>query len=284
MTQPVETLYHYTTGSALMSILGEQSIWATDARYLNDAAEFTLGRAELNDALLDAAEIIAARDPRDELDESPTLIAEFVRGQVSDESLREPAPFIACFCTDGDLLSQWRAYGGGAYCVGFDRDSLEKIRQPERVLYLGGRPDAAPGISDSSPRLVPVRYGQDGVRQMVAEVVAEYLALTAPPRYSNWYSSRLPAYVGRSSVKHEAFSSELEWRLVIAPDFVDERYRPDNRGALLPYVPLRFDRAAVKSIRIGPTMHPEAHDSVRRFLAQRGYTDVDVTHSGAPVR
>lgn len=47
-------------------------------------------------------------------------------------------PFIACFCEQGDLLSQWRGYGGGApaFSLGLDLSSLATFGHLGPNTYL----------------------------------------------------------------------------------------------------------------------------------------------------
>ena len=35
--------------------------------------------------------------------------------------------FAGCFCSDRDLLSQWRGYGRLGYSIGFDRKALKSL-------------------------------------------------------------------------------------------------------------------------------------------------------------
>ncbi|KQV50324.1 hypothetical protein ASC95_13135 [Pelomonas sp. Root1217] len=39
--QPTGELFHYTTSAGLLGIVQSGSIWATEARYLNDATELS---------------------------------------------------------------------------------------------------------------------------------------------------------------------------------------------------------------------------------------------------
>src|SRR5512133_1541887 len=49
---PQGVLYHYTTFSGLLGIVGSRSLWASDIRYMNDSAELKhtadLLRTEIN--------------------------------------------------------------------------------------------------------------------------------------------------------------------------------------------------------------------------------------------
>ena len=108
-------LYHYTNASGLKGILETGSLWATDAEFLNDAQELQFGRSELCHALRAHAESLYSSD-RPEYFGSPeysraTIVQSAVHyletGNVN-EPITGERMYVACFCTDDDLLSQWR--------------------------------------------------------------------------------------------------------------------------------------------------------------------------------
>jgi hypothetical protein len=117
---PPRRLHHYTTLNGLKGITSTSSLWASDVRYMNDASELAY---------------------------AVDLIAELVRGrlaEVEDQVLREvlptrhgfanafefgARPFVACFCEEEDLLSQWRGYRGGetGYSLGMDLSLVARV-------------------------------------------------------------------------------------------------------------------------------------------------------------
>jgi hypothetical protein len=107
---PESMLYHYTTSDGLKGIMDANEIWATNFRYVNDLAEFIYANELLSDQIhvkLRSARRLSRAVLQAILDTPDMLV-----GAVDI--------FIACFCVNGDLLSQWRAYGGrgGGYAVG----------------------------------------------------------------------------------------------------------------------------------------------------------------------
>ncbi|KLL97295.1 hypothetical protein NJ76_13535 [Rhodococcus sp. IITR03] len=117
------------------------TLWATDARYLNDAHELTYGAAALAEKLERHAE--ESRTPQ--VVERLRELAETVRdgrfeltyGSDTERSLAH----VTCFCESGDLLSQWRGYGGG-YAIGFDRTVFRKFGVLDTEMYKSN-PDLA---------------------------------------------------------------------------------------------------------------------------------------------
>jgi hypothetical protein len=116
---PNNKLFHYTTADGVLGIIGKNEIWATSAYYLNDSAEITYGYGVLKEAL---QTWIASRPITDESLAVGTA-RDLLRGFGEDllnKNLISPI-YLACFCEEDNLLSQWRAYGqAGGYSLGFD--------------------------------------------------------------------------------------------------------------------------------------------------------------------
>jgi hypothetical protein len=102
--EPPRRLYHYTTLSGLVGITSSHSLWASDVRYMNDASELTYAAELISEVLTETLskvenEVVRAALPPPH----PGFANPFEYGM---------RPFAACFCEDGDLLSQWRGYRG----------------------------------------------------------------------------------------------------------------------------------------------------------------------------
>ena len=123
-----ERLFHYTSGAGLLGILESRKLWATEARYLNDAKELEYGLS----VIASVVDSLAGSQPK--------LIAGALRKLA--QSLCEEATFyVACFCEADYFLSQWRGYSsrGGdiGYAIGFRRAGLQGVfgTSLERVIY-----------------------------------------------------------------------------------------------------------------------------------------------------
>lgn len=114
-SQAPETLYHYTSASGALGIIGQGLLWATEASYLNDSSELLYTLDKLKDAW---------EDEYKKLDElMPVLpgMSEAIQNRMYG------ATFIACLCEKKDLLSQWRGYAfPGGYAIGFDTRTLHE--------------------------------------------------------------------------------------------------------------------------------------------------------------
>ena len=97
--QPPAILYHYTDARGLIGMLESNSVWATDARFMNDPAELDWVR-----------EVVAAAAASMKLTNlHARLLAEELQ---SIEAGFPGSAYVASFSAHRDLLSQWRAYGG----------------------------------------------------------------------------------------------------------------------------------------------------------------------------
>lgn len=259
-------LYHYTTAAGLMGILKTRQIWATHARYVNDATElehaFDLIRGVLasypaNDVFARASRRLAAP---------------------------KPAFFMACFCEADDLLSQWRAYAGRGRVTGYS---------------LGFETGLLP-----SDHLVQVLYEPAAQEAEVRSVIEE--SLRESDYTEEFRALALNAALLRLSVrlKHPAFEEEREWRLVY--NLEDEHsgfdltslranFRPSDQF-VTPYMEVdlptkmgRWDKEILhlRSVRCGPSANPsEACYSLRWMLWSYGYSEPETTicRSRAPLR
>ncbi|BDV29374.1 hypothetical protein Microterr_00340 [Microbacterium terricola] len=164
---------------------------------------------------------------------------------------------------------------------------LADIPAPQRQVLLGdGYWDELPGVGNHPPPvLMPVRYGEEGIQRVAAEVEEVYGALPAVPHASNSTEVPLFAQSSLAAVKHGAFEEEQEWRLVLQSQHMRAEYRTDRRSTLVPYYSLSFPREAVREIWIGPDMHEGAEASLKRFLADHFHNqNIDVRLSDAPYR
>lgn len=261
--QNAPPLYHYTTADGLNGIVSRRVLWATHASFFNDMTEWGHGVKAAQPAIrkLEAAGYHEA---------AADLLQE----------LREPSLdyYAVCFCTDGDLLSQWQGYGssGSGYAVEFD---------PRRLSLIS--------------RTVLLNVDYDGASQRARyDGVAEW-AIERLQRASNSASIRKALKATFSlltiSSKCDVFKTECEWRLVCWV----KRQRPDpgqrevkfrsGKGMLIPYVEVSLDQPLpVCSVRCGPTLRPDGANrlAVRMLLDRYGLDEraALVKDSRAPLR
>lgn len=278
--QRPQKLYHYTSSVGLRGIVGGGRLWATDLAYLNDSTELELALGLIRQVVDDVLPMCS------------DISRELLRRATGSESVfdRSHGYYIVCFCGDGDLLSQWRAYGagGGGYAIGF------------AAHQFGAVPD------------VFVRraiYDENIQRRLIHSVITQMCKLldeSAPgktiadldsdntlPAFSSLLRSHLADFC--FAFKHAAFSEEQEWRVVV-PFSKHENLNSlefrDWKGILIPY--LNSDLGAITNglpqlpiveIMHGPTLHPQlTKKSLELLLERHNLGHVEIYGSEAPLR
>jgi hypothetical protein len=199
---PPEFVYHYTNASGLLGIISKGTLWMTDIEFMNDAEELAYARSSVLDELRVRAYEIGPPDKRGPdagRAETLTSIAEELEQSPQGHPSRTYHVYAACFCQEGDLLSQWRAYGGDSgYAIGFRTSSLLNLST--------SLPDA---------HFQKVTYGLDDARtylnemlEAVSQNIAGFPGATGNMRLM---TRVLPTV---AAIKHPAFAEEQEWRLL----------------------------------------------------------------------
>jgi len=97
-------LFHYTDLEGLRGFVTDLPR-LTHARYMNDEREMSRG--------YEIAERVISEAKTERTDGGWQTYLERVQERLSDRAFR--GVYVCCFCQDdGDRLSQWRSYGGGA--------------------------------------------------------------------------------------------------------------------------------------------------------------------------
>jgi hypothetical protein len=259
VTEPLpETLFHYTNAAGLLGILTTELIWATDTRFLNDPAEGLLGL----DLVLDELER-THQDPPDgtSANEWEELTFGPYKALLRDElAARRNPVYVSCFCEAGDLLSQWRAYGGDhGYAIELEASRLTEAFVGDWVAPWSG--------------LHRVRYGAEQASDLVAEAMGLVMLDTNLGHYgvhAHYMALQLSARV--AAIKQGGFDVEREWRLVVAEeDRHEETEFRANKWAVVPYINVRCPLDAIVSVRVGPGEHATVRkQGVERLLTSLG--------------
>ncbi len=91
-------VFHYSSLDCVLSILESAKLWASDALHLNDASELAYGCDVFSEVLHSSA--VPPDVVRQCCDGAESLVLQTAKALGS---------YVACFCAEGDLLSQWRA-------------------------------------------------------------------------------------------------------------------------------------------------------------------------------
>lgn len=306
-------LYHYTDTAGLLGILGNPvsfpgtdtgvfatekgatfgTLWATDARYLNDAQELSYGRPGFADALEKAAATSTTSIVSDRLRELAGDVRDGRFEYTIGSKIEKSRPYVTCFCTSGNLLSQWRGYGdgGGGYAIGFSSSAVEQFITID------------PDFLKTDPRLavLPVdmpRKVHYGARKAAPFLKAEASMITVGlqavedgTKTYHWPDTfRGVASTSLAQVKHKAFKEESEWRLIVDEGRgKDSQFRAGRIG-LIPYRKLYFPitksgQPSVSRIVVGPGGDRALRiESLRQLVEHIGSTGTEVIPSEVPFR
>lgn len=311
--EPDRTLYHYTDARGLIGILSTNELWATHARFMNDASEQSYAMEVINDGL--KARLPETGDP---WMKTFSEQANFLCSRI----WQAYEPFLVCFCEQENLLNQWRVYAGTTgYSIGFDSKAL-----------MGAGDEV--GVFKEGFDLMKVSYVREDQEQLTAAIIDAVVnvmrTVTQDPdtpigRVTIGQGVEMVASVlGRvcMSFKDPAFSDEREWRMchAIPTAFMHHpRIHPfagttqSGRGdtkvqcrsgtkGLIPYAPMDIrvewgtqpggwhiyvqeKRLPIKEVWYGPSLHPEnSKFALERLLFQWGYADIPVKGSLIPLR
>lgn len=311
-------LYHYTTWEGLLGILENQTLWATNYKFLNDYSEIILFREKLipliKPLVRNAYEKLIKQRPQVEqkirdnggIDQVVHHDAEgFVDAQYS--ALGDEI-YILSFCgphgnpkiNKNGLLSQWRGYGaGGGAALIFDTKKLEEIFAQEANQY-----------EYSAGLIADLVYSDDD--QKLKEELSEELSVLsdivelffnpdntnqAQPDASKGYH---PFVQCISRYKHYGFQEENEVRIVAIPTVIDEELlklaeadgvalKPEKERKFrqnaqsIPYIEL-FDSGdivlPIEQIIIGP--HKEKDERAAALREKLKDTEIEITCSEIP--
>ncbi|MYB56992.1 MAG: DUF2971 domain-containing protein [Gemmatimonadetes bacterium] len=242
-----EFLSHYTSFEVLQKIVEGGTMWATDLRYMNDAAEFRYA-IELIESMLNDYPAIKPHTEK-------VIDIFFDKGESvsNDHSI-----YSISFSENEDLLSQWRAYcpESGGVSIAFEKTDLEALGsaggcQLIKCIYDENKQEEILiGVLEKAKQTLDHGGTKTAVQKEIFNLILEF----AP------------------KMKHQSFAEEREWRLVTAPigfyeDCVQYRIR---KSTFIPYVPLCImleNRLGFDHVTIGPNQSPElAWFSTRRLL------------------
>lgn len=301
-TAPPSLIYHYTSSAALISIVGKNELWLSDATYLNDRYEIELGRRLACDRVKAQISAEPSSEVRDMLEMALSCF----------DNRTDPQVYVACFSFEGDDLTQWRAYGGtdapvaielehGPLMFGYTSEGVL-----DRVMYDA---DDQRWVFDQLLDAYADAYREDiadpipVTRNGPPLTIAEESEIVAGSLYhALWH------YI--VTCKDPAFASEREVRFIYTahdysrgrgsrswyPEHPDPLFR-ERAGRVIPYLSstnLEFSnmdrvretaKLPIRSVRIGPTVEPALLErGIRSLLDTHGHAGAAVTVSTSPFR
>jgi hypothetical protein len=191
-------------------------------------------------------------------------------------NFRMYTPFVACFCEEGDLLSQWRGYGGRGegLALEFKVSWLHSLRRRGFLLRR-------------------VIYRRNLQRAFISKYVQGALDLFTHHHFSGddakwfWGCAAVAASDLIVTIKDPAFKGEREWRL-FNPTIIGGKYFKYRRSGsrLVPYVTVPIKREAIVGVIRGPHFAGTDSRGIEHALLYNEFTGASnrVRDSKVPIR
>jgi hypothetical protein len=266
-TEIPDELTHYTTLGGLMGILDNNTVWASNALFLNDKSELLHGF----EAAKLAVKVSTANAERKWI---KAVIEEL--SIIEDDGLADA--FITCFCERHDVLSLWRGYGATEQGVAITFDGPKIARQlgkagshPSKVIYAEVT-TVQKFRTELKKEIAELREWEDDVGELEPDEIKEDARKII--------AKLLPRF------KHNGFRDEREFRFVVhGADDASVKFRTKG-SVIIPYITLPVGpKLPIKFITVGPGSDVElTRKSVERYLRAKGYKNAEVRSSKVPYR
>ena len=266
--QDTDVFYHYCTPQAFLLICSNKTIRFSDVYTMNDSMEMQWGYKLWEDFAG------SSTGDNSKWDALKSVVSDFIEVMV---------PLASCQSTQGDILSQWRAYSddGTGFCIGFGSDFYRAL--PASAMR--------------------VEYGLEEQRSEIRKLAN--IALALDENSKEFTNAGMDLAVNLLGYKNPAFMEESEVRLVHAVARMPESAIIKSLGGRVggasidpveikfqmrqstpsPYVDLSFSSAArpIAEIVLGPKNYAEA-SRISEFLSTVGFPNVVVRKSTASYR
>ena len=302
----VKVLYHYTSCSALQSILrGSKQKCTSPVLYftrfdsLNDKDEkndiikfkqrysqkkFESGEISqsfydvLNDVSVSSKKIIPTERETDDINPLD-----------SNEREQECDVYLCCFSKEDDLLPMWNYYSKSnhyeGYCIGFSNKSFQELRfkgnsfklEVYKVIYSDEEKEK---IFDSF--FIPLAQDYDSgsdkqkeqIKQQISFFLADFQYLFKNKAFEHEKEMRAILYIPKN-----VNTSNME------NDYISNIKYRDSHGYIVPYIEFTCPENSVVSVKTAPLLERElAIKNLSEYLEHLGYKDVIVDSSSIPIR
>lgn len=317
-----ESIYHYTSASALMNIIKANEFWVTNGKYLNDYTEISYIEEVFKETCL---KIMATEEKGD-------LLYKEIMSLYSDFEKISPT-YILSFSTNKDSIALWSEFSNFyGYNMEFnisdlrnkiflDNKSYDYYIQEGKVIY-----DKQQQIAILEKEILGMWYTELEKEEIEAriEVIKEYNPNTTLTKerlmnpipltkiFDEEYRDKLNEYNGEfygiamilsvyaPFFKRNCFKDEYEYRYIFLPEFYDkaEKNHPmycdgvlfrEKDGVIIPYIKinLKYDKKKIpiKSIMVGSKNNSDlAMKGTRYYLDKNNYTETDIIKSEISLR
>ncbi len=278
LTQPPEMIYHYTTQKGLIGILESKAIWATNLYYLNDSSELRY-TIDLIQSVLPIHLALGSE------------FYELTRAVIDVLKWAELASiYVASFSEDGNLLSQWQAYGSnsGGFSIGFSTAKMwaaidrQSFRLAECIYDEEEQKRKAVALIQNLGRSIYDEWREIQTRNPAT--IKEIVDRNAPGFFDQFLEIA-------TVFKAHCFYQEDEWR-IISPSISHRHPQVDFRcgkSMIIPYFAFELAEKTsdlpIEEIIIGPTPHKDlSHASLTQLIDKYGLYNCKIDYCNIPFR
>ncbi len=277
-------LYHYCGVKEFHGIFSSKQFWLSNATFMNDYMEHRWL-------------IEKARKRIQELSKTSSHAEHYKRlfKYLDDDNV----PYIFCFSSKGDMLSQWRAYSGdgAGFAIGFT------------FKYISEQVDKLKG-NRYSIGLYEVEYDENKQLEFIDKSVEFYIDNLSKTKPDELKTEAIEAalHICNSATvcKNPGFIEEGEWRIVLFPSVTgwipggevikwpifydlgssDICFRV-SANRIIPFFKFTFTPDAITEIYLGPKNYAREKDySLRMFLQNQDFNpeSIKIINSAATYR
>jgi hypothetical protein len=243
-------LFHYTNADGAIGIFTNECLWATDIRFLNDSEEFLHGCKLAKEII---AELKREGSHFSSINDFYTTL-EVVVGNLNSAVDIASTAYVVSFSCEGDMLNQWRTYGGDSgYALGWNINVLHEIARLRGV------------------RLAKCIYYAAEQRRFVKRIIRKIAWRSRNidegiwTRCSQEFIVRYILQKIMPRLKHSAFHEEREWRIVI-PYSSSVKFRSGRLG-ITPYSEFSLKRESPEKNKVINVFA----DPIRKYNPSRIY-------------
>lgn len=263
---------HYTNLQGLIGIVENNELWLSDHRFVNDKLEYEYGKQL-------AVSIISEIANTEGDSEFGGFIHTLLKSIQKTSSL---GVYIGSMSFSPDKLDQWKGYGNSceSICITFAGDF---------DLWNAGN---SPPTHIRQHRVVYDECKQKNLLREIIQIFKDHFDEIRQFPYP--FLDNLTWLIESQFIlfKHPEYASEDELRLTISNlNHVLNSKKPKHRvakGMIIPYISTKYistddtpplKRLPIKKIIVSPTSRSDLLESVRVFVANMGYTEVQVVES-----
>lgn len=296
-------IYHYTSGTSLIGVLGNSEFWATDINFLNDHKEHILGY----EASIDFIKKAMTEEFREPFQSWFDLFYSQILS-LTEVNIIDRAAYVVSFSKKPDSIAHWFSYceKNQGYCIGFEEDDFlykDEANLPDHAYRFE---DVVYGDVESMGARLNGLISKDAIVRRMENSLRAAKLLGIDTTSGSPFSERYKESTGMDilaeifselifsscAYKEAGFIHEDERRLVISLREISgesgglsssTKFRERN-GVIYPYVPIKFDPLSIREIVIGPCSDYSLKEAgLSKLLKSKGI-ECKITRSASSLR